>query len=243
MLCCRVPRSLQGVRVNPADQELDGFVGVLAWTELVGADAIASALLRLFFPGWLRALRLWLQQAADYDEVSRWYLGWKQLIADKAPPLLQHEGVRLQLNTALDMLNAALAAAEAPPPPPPGADDDAMGDLPPPPPPPDDGAPPPPPPPDAPSLSGSRWSTAGAAPVEPDFMVDLSLRESLERLAADREIVFMPTGARQDGKQVFSFGGVPLYLDPDKALVYARLGKAGFKPTSLRALVDAAASN
>ena len=104
--------------------------------------------------------------------------------------------------------------------------------------------PPPPPPPDAPSLSGSRWSTAaGAAPVEPDFMVDLSLRESLERLAADREIVFMPTGARQDGKQVFSFGGVPLYLDPDKALVYARLGKAGFKPTSLRALVDAAASN
>ena len=118
-----------------------------------------------------------------------------------APPLLQHEGVRLQLNTALDMLNAALAAAEAPPPPPPGADDDAMGDLPPPPPPPDDGAPPPPPPPDAPSLSGSRWSTAGAAPVEPDFMVDLSLRESLERLAADREIVFMPTGARQDGNR------------------------------------------
>ena len=50
-------------------------------------------------------------------------------------------------------------------------------------------------------------------------------------------------GARQDGKQVFSFGGVSLYLDPDKALVYARLGKAGFKPTSLRALVDAAASN
>ena len=43
--------SLQAVRVNPADQELDGFVGVLAWTELVGADAIASALL-LFFPGW-----------------------------------------------------------------------------------------------------------------------------------------------------------------------------------------------
>ena len=235
--------SLQAVRVNPADQELDGFVGVLAWTELVGAEAIASALLRLFFPGWLRALRLWLQQAADYDEVSRWYLGWKQLIADKAPPLLQHEGVRLQLNTALDMLNAALAAAEAPPPPPPGAEDDAMGDLPPPPPPPDDGAPPPPPPPDAPSLSGSRWSSsAGAAPVEPDFMVDLSLRESLERLAADREIVFMPTGARQDGKQVFSFGGVPLYLDPDKALVYARLGKAGFKPTSLRALVDAASN-
>ena len=53
--------SLQAVRVNPADQELDGFVGVLAWTELVGADTIASALLRLFFPGWLR-MRLWLRR-------------------------------------------------------------------------------------------------------------------------------------------------------------------------------------
>ena len=71
---------------------------------------------------------------------------------------------------------------------------------------------------------------------------DLSLRESLERIAAERELVFMPTGGRHDGKQLFSFGGVTLYLDPDKALVYARIGKQGFKPTSLRALVEAASS-
>ena len=37
-----------------------------------------------------------------------------------------------------------------------------------------------------------------------------------------------------------SFGAVLVYLDLEKQLVYARLGAAGFGPTSLRNLLEAA---
>ena len=69
----------------------------------------------------------------------------------------------------------------------------------------------------------------------------MSLRETLERLAASRDLVFMPTGARHDGKQVFRFGGVPLFFDPDKRLLFAKLDEHGFKPVSIQRLLEKAA--
>ena len=69
---------------------------------------------------------------------------------------------------------------------------------------------------------------------------ELSLRQSLEQLAAAHDLVCMPTGGRHEGKLVFSFGDVPVYVDPDKRLVCARLGGKAFQPTSLAALVEAA---
>ena len=68
----------------------------------------------------------------------------------------------------------------------------------------------------------------------------MTLRASLEALATSHELVFMPTGGRHDGKLVYSFGSVPVYVDPDKKIVCARIGKAAFKPTSLTQLVEAA---
>ena len=54
----------------------------------------------------------------------------------------------------------------------------------------------------------------------------------------------MPTSARQQGKLVFSFGDVPVYIDPDKKIMCARLSRAaGFKPTSLTELVEAATAS
>ena len=72
---------------------------------------------------------------------------------------------------------------------------------------------------------------------------EMSLRESLERLASSHDLVFMPTNNRQQGKLVFSFGAIPVYIDPDKKIVCARVDKAaGFQPTSLAKLVAAAAA-
>ncbi len=48
----------------------------------------------------------------------------------------------------------------------------------------------------------------------------------------------MPLGTRHEGKAVFSFGGVAVYLDTDKKLVYARRADAkGFRPINLSQLV------
>ena len=167
------------------------------------------------------------------DQVSQWYLGWKELLTQRAPQLLQHDGAREQLNAALAELNAAAATLneDAPPLPP-------DGDEPPPPPPPPDemehAAPPPPPPRSAaaPGTYGaSRWAAGDG---------EMSLRETLEKLAASRDLVFMPTGARHEGKQVFRFGGVPLFFDPDKGLIFARLDTQGFKPASIQKLLEKA---
>jgi len=85
--------------------------------------------------------------------------------------------------------------------------------------------------------------SAGADAATPAALLgddEVSLRTSLEQLAASHDLLLMPTGGRHDGKLVFSFGDVPVYVDPDKKIVCARLGKGGFQPASLVALVAAA---
>ena len=68
---------------------------------------------------------------------------------------------------------------------------------------------------------------------------EMTLRQSLEQLASAHDLVCMPTGGRHEGKLVFNFGPIPVYVDPVKRIVCARIGK-GFQPTSLAALVEAA---
>ena len=47
---------------------------MLGWVGTLPPDQISAMLLRHFFPKWLAALQSWLAQAADYGEVSRWYV-------------------------------------------------------------------------------------------------------------------------------------------------------------------------
>lgn len=52
-----------------------------------------------------QVLHYWLSNRPNYDEVTRWYLGWKSAFP---PNLLDHERVRRQFNAALDMMNSAV---------------------------------------------------------------------------------------------------------------------------------------
>eukprot|EP00965_Chrysotila_dentata_P219403 6191124-Pleurochrysis_carterae.AAC.1 len=109
---------------------------------------------------------------------------------------------------------------------------------PPPPPPLEEDEPPPPPDDDMEDaddsvLAGSRWAAN-------DDDEDMSLRETLDRLAASHDLIFMSTADRHDGRQIFLFGKVRVLLDPAKHLVYAKLDKRGFAPTSLAQLVKEA---
>jgi hypothetical protein len=59
-----------------------------------------------FFPKWHAVLHAWLSAAPNFDEVTRWYLGWKGLFPEE---VLSHERVRRGFNAALDMMNQARA--------------------------------------------------------------------------------------------------------------------------------------
>lgn len=43
------------------------------------APSQVSLLEGYFFPKWHAVLRHWLANSPNYDEVTRWYLGWKSL--------------------------------------------------------------------------------------------------------------------------------------------------------------------
>lgn len=107
---CIAPKlafALQELSVNPAAQVLDPLLWVIAWADAMPARHLAALLESGFFPKWLSVLHQWLSARPDYDEVTRWFLGWKGQFPET---LLAHEKVRKGFNTALDLMNQARCA-------------------------------------------------------------------------------------------------------------------------------------
>ena len=211
---------------------------VAAWGDVaLSAEQLAVLIGQRLVARLVGVLNEWLADGADYAEVEAWYGAWRAALAERVPAAVAHAEVRAHFYAALRVINAALVtagevedsddepmqaaptravpsmAAETPRPPAAGPDE-------------------------------TTASASAAPPAEDGLGDELSLRESLEHLAASHDLVFMPTSARQQGKLVFSFGDVPVYIDPDKKIMCARLSRAaGFKPTSLTELVEAATAS
>lgn len=248
----KLDEAMCGFEVNPADQQLSPVRALFCWSDLVPTELLSQLTLRHLFPPWLCTLHEWLLQHADFAEVAHWYSGWKTLLRRGAPALLLQSAVVEMLNRALDMLNAAIDGSLPPLPLEsvafgggmegagmhPASPTWGMAEE-------DEAPPPPPPPPEhEPGRCHDGVGDGAGLEVEPArSRVDgePTLREMLEQLAASHDIVFMPLSSRHEGKQVFSFGGVSVYLDTDKELVYARHGGGkAFRPTNLRQLVMSA---
>ena len=70
--------ALQDVLViNPLQQDLDPFHWVTAWQPVLPQHHMVNLLEFRFFPAWQRVLQHWLSNNPNFDEVTRWYLGWK----------------------------------------------------------------------------------------------------------------------------------------------------------------------
>lgn len=106
---CILPKlgwGLSQLVINPADQKLEPVQWTLAWAAAVPARHMATLLeqVRLararmaalharaysrssvaqnFFPKWHAVLHAWLSAAPNFDEVTRWYLGWKSLFPEE----------------------------------------------------------------------------------------------------------------------------------------------------------------
>lgn len=151
-----------------------------------------------------QVLHFWLSHSPNYDEVTRWYLGWKACFP---AGLLDHERLRRQFNAALDMMNTAVDGHVMPPPGTAGSTAGAGAAA---------GGPA--------SAYASRWATGedmsgeaaqpplpkpsaaavGAGGSEP------SLKELVQRFAEENSIQFMPKfGRYQDGLQVGGRAVVP----------------------------------
>lgn len=108
--------ALQEFIINPHQQHLDNWNWVMDWNKLIPAPIIATILDKCFFPKWLQVLTLWLNMNPDYDQVSRWYSGWKNLVPET---LMNEPVVKEHFRSALEMMSRSVGDGGPPSPPPP----------------------------------------------------------------------------------------------------------------------------
>ena len=104
-ICPKLTIALQQLVVDPSDQKLEPFNDVMRWRDLLTTSQIVDLFCHHFFPKWLGILDSWLRSSPDFQEISRWYLGWKGMFDLELLRCLpiQHNFLR-----ALDLMNSVL---------------------------------------------------------------------------------------------------------------------------------------
>lgn len=72
----RLVTILEEVVVDPSNQHMSQINCVLKWRDAIGEILMSKLIDDIFFPKWIKVLRLWLDTKA-YNDVGKWYLCWK----------------------------------------------------------------------------------------------------------------------------------------------------------------------
>lgn len=59
---------------------LDIWNWVMAWQDMIPEPCMVTLLEKNFFPKWLQVLYTWLTHNPNYEEVTKWYTGWKSML-------------------------------------------------------------------------------------------------------------------------------------------------------------------
>ncbi|XP_075517873.1 septin and tuftelin-interacting protein 1 homolog 1 [Primulina tabacum] len=200
------------LQINPANQKLDEFYWVRTWTAAIPIHHMLQ-LMDIFFNKWQEVLYHWLRSSPNFEEVTKWYLGWKELL----PPELQaNEHVRFRLNIGLDMMNQAVEGMEVVQP---GLKEnlsylrvleqrqfETQKKA---------------------SVQAQQQTSTGMGNgVQADGMgggVEMNLREVIEIHAQQNGLLFKPKpGRTQDGHQIYGFGNISIIVDSLNQKVFAQ---------------------
>ncbi|XP_033476196.1 tuftelin-interacting protein 11 [Epinephelus lanceolatus] len=214
---------LEELVINPHQQQMDPFNWVMDWEGMLSPSSLVSLLDKNFFTKWLQVLCSWLSNSPNYEEITKWYLGWKSMFSDV---LLSQPLIKEKFNEALDIMNRAVSSGmggymQ------PGAREniayltqterrkdfqyEAMQER-----------------RDAESVA-HRGISAG---------VPTNFKDLIQTKAEENNIVFMPLVAkRHEGKQLYTFGRIVIYID--RGVVFVQ-GEKTWVPTSLQSLIDMA---
>ncbi|XAR54279.1 hypothetical protein NMG60_11029338 [Bertholletia excelsa] len=195
-------------QVNPANQKLDQFYWIQTWATAMPINHMIH-LMDVFFDKWQQVLYHWLRANPNFEEVTQWYLGWKELFP---PELLANEHIRYRLNLGLDMMNQAVEGMEVVQP---GLRENIsylrvleQRKF------------------EAQQKAAAQASAimGGAIPMEGmGGGLEMSLREVIEVHAQQHGLLFKPKpGRMQDGHQIYGFGSVSIIIDSLNQKVFAQ---------------------
>lgn len=204
---------LQELVINPLQQDLEIFCQVWEWNEILSLHVMVHLLDRNFFPNWMQILVVWLNQNPNYDQVSRWYQGWKNQFNET---VLQHPQVKDHFRRALELMSRACGVTTQM----------EVGDAPTPPP--------------APIISESQSKLPSLMDIRVAVPPQLEFKEIVSQRCAERGIIFAPMpGRRENGKQVYRVGKLFCYIDRSVCVV-SQDGGNQWNPMSVQQMMDIA---
>ncbi|GMH41867.1 hypothetical protein BSKO_09777 [Bryopsis sp. KO-2023] len=103
--------ALQELVINPVAQDLKPIHWVMQWKDVIPLKHMVPLLESQFFPKWLQVLHQWLSNNPNYEEVTQWYLGWKEIIPEH---IGEDSRIAAQLGNALSMMNCAVDGTDLP---------------------------------------------------------------------------------------------------------------------------------
>ncbi|XP_062872018.1 tuftelin-interacting protein 11 [Trichomycterus rosablanca] len=224
--------SLGELVVNPHQQVIEPFNWVMDWEGMLSLSTMVGLLDKHFFNKWLQVLCSWLSNNPNYEEITKWYLGWKSMFSEQ---LLSQLVVKEKLNEALDIMNRAVASGiggymQ------PGAKEniayltqtERRKDF--------QYKPP------APAAAPPQHEVEASIPRMPGSSlltsVPTNFKDLIQAKAEENGIVFIPlVGKRHMGKQLYTFGRIVIYVE--RGVVFVQ-GKKTWVPTSLQSLIDMA---
>ncbi|XP_014665360.1 PREDICTED: tuftelin-interacting protein 11-like [Priapulus caudatus] len=226
LMRCIVPKLqlvMQEFVINPHQQHLDGWNWVMSWQDLLPSSCIVNVLEKHFFSKWLQVLCSWLNSNPNYEEVTKWYMGWKRMFSER---LLNDPIIKENINRALDIMNRSvtspgLAAYQ------PGARENIAYLY---------------------QTEKLEANASGKKKTEYEAIMSSSslsssvapssFRDIVERRAEESGILMMPIPNKtQEGKPVYRFGNVQMYIDKNVLFVNED-GRWG--PRSLSRLIELA---
>ncbi|XP_046871877.1 tuftelin-interacting protein 11 [Hypomesus transpacificus] len=209
--------------INPHQQQMEPFHWVMDWEGMLSPSSLVSLMDKHFFPKWLQVLCSWLSNSPNYEEITKWYLGWKTMFSDA---VLAQLLVKDKFNEALDIMNRAVSTGmggymQ------PGAREniayltqtERRKDF-------------------QYEALQERRDAESVAQRGIGASLPTNFKDLIQTKAEENNIVFMPLVAkRHEGKQLYTFGRIVIYID--RGVVFVQ-GEKTWVPTSLQSLIDMA---
>ncbi|KAA0066331.1 septin and tuftelin-interacting protein 1-like protein 1 [Cucumis melo var. makuwa] len=219
---------LQEFQVNPGNQKLDQFYWVTSWASALPIHLMVDMMEKFFFSKWLQVLYHWLCSNPNFEEVTKWYMGWKELFPKE---LLANESIRYQLSCGLDMMNQAVEGMEVVQP---GLKENIsylrvleQRQF------------------EAQQKAAAQAKQQGSAGLGNASNLDgmggtleMTLKEVLEAHAQQHGLLFKPKpGRMHNGHQIYGFGNISIIVDALNQKVYAQTEES-WSLVSLERLLD-----